>query len=407
MRCSTVAWHRKRSLWCCAHAARRQICVAEVFSSAKLPYALQRSRSFADTATGRALVGLLRCSSDTGELADLLSWLRAPGLLKWHPELADALEVRARRTGAFSAAQARQLWGRTHWRIEALDRLGEAAERGAGALIERTGSELQWLFCAPRRGGASVLERDELDEARALAAGRRALSELADLARASSELAPGDAGELARVLEEVELISGDRPGRGMVAVLDPLALRARRVRALFVCRLQEDLFPASARPRPLLDEAQRRRLAQASGLRLGEHEDALAAERYLFYAAVSRPQELLVLSWHTADEDGAPRSRSLFVDDVCDLFDERLVQQRAQRALGSVEPVRACRPATTACRPATTACRPAARRGGERAWSAVRRAAADRATGAHLVGLLAGAVDQMSGALVRGEAAAR
>ena len=39
-----------------------------------------------------------------------------------------------------------------------------------------------------------------------------------------------------------------------------------------------------------------RRLAETSGLRLGEQEDALAAERYLLYAAVSRPEDLLVLS---------------------------------------------------------------------------------------------------------------
>jgi RecB family exonuclease len=61
---------------------------------------------------------------------------------------------------------------------------------------------------------------------------------------------------------------------------------------------------------------------------LGEQEDALAAERYLLYAAVSRPQELLVLSWHAAGDDGAAAARSLFIDDVCDLFDQRLYETR-------------------------------------------------------------------------------
>ena len=89
-----------------------------------------------------------------------------------------------------------------------------------------------------------------------------------------------------------------------MAVLDPLALRARRVRALFLCGLQEGLFPAPARPEPYLSEEERRGLAEASGLRLGRPGDALAAERYLLYAAISRPLELLVLSWHTTDDDG-------------------------------------------------------------------------------------------------------
>ena len=139
------------------------------------------------------------------------------------------------------------------------------------------------------------------------------------------------------MLGKVELFSGERPAPGAVAVLDPLALRARRVRALFVCGLQEGVFPARARVQPLLGEQERRRLAEVSGLRLGEQEDLLAAERYLLYAAVSRPEERLVLSWHSADDEGQTTPRSLFVDDVCDLFEQSLFVSRARRALGAVD----------------------------------------------------------------------
>ena len=116
--------------------------------------------------------------------------------------------------------------------------------------------ELEWLFNAPRRGSAALLGSDELDEARALAAGRRALAELGGLAAGAPELGV-DAAELARVLEGLEIVSGERAGEGKVAVVDPLALRARRVRALFLCGLQEGVFPASARPEPLLAEEER------------------------------------------------------------------------------------------------------------------------------------------------------
>jgi RecB family exonuclease len=50
----------------------------------------------------------------------------------------------------------------------------------------------------------------------------------------------------------------------------------------------------------------------------------------LLYAAVSRPQQQLVLSWHAADDDGTPATRSLFVDDVCDLFCESLLAGRVR-----------------------------------------------------------------------------
>jgi ATP-dependent helicase/DNAse subunit B len=319
----------------------------EVFAAAGVPFALQRHRPFGDTAVGGALLGLLRCVPSGvppaagvggGELSDLLAWLRAPGLLE-RPALADWLELTARRTGVLDAQRARALWEERHWRLEAIDRLAEAQERGSLALVERAERELSWLFCAPRRAGAQVLAGDELEDGAALAAGRRALKELRELARIAPELAPTLAGELARSLERVEVLGGEGARPGAVAVLDPLALRARRVRAVFVCGLQEGVFPARARPQPFLAEEERRRLAEVSGLRLGELIDALAAERYLLYAAVSRPQEQLFLSWHVADDDGQASSRSLFVDDVCDLFAESLSRQAARRPLGAVDGV--------------------------------------------------------------------
>jgi ATP-dependent helicase/DNAse subunit B len=318
-----------------APAAGAQL-LEEVFSAAGIALALQRPRPFAASAIGRALIGLLRCVGPGGELGDLLAWLRAPGLLQ-RPELADELELRARRGGATSAAQARVLWEERHWPLEAIDQLGEAQARGAAALAERAARELQWLFCAPRRRRASVLAPEEMDEARTLAAGRRALGELGELARLEPELAVGDAAELASALEGLELLAGERPAPGTVAVLDPLALRARRVRALFLCGLQEGVFPAPARPQPYLAEEERRGLAEASGLRLSDPQDVLAAERHLLYAVLSRPEELLCLSWHVADDDGEPRARSLFVDDVCDLFEESLLEGRARRPLGAVD----------------------------------------------------------------------
>jgi ATP-dependent helicase/DNAse subunit B len=317
------------------------VVLEEVFSAAEVPFALQRRRPFGDTAIGGALLGLLCCvpaadGQNSGELGDLLAWLRAPGLLE-RTELADRLELLARRAGAVSVERGRALWEERNWRLETIDHLADAQARGSLALVERVERELDWLFCAPRRAGAHVLAAVEHEDAAALAAGRRALGELRELARVAPELAPAAAAELASGLARVEIDSGDGSLPGAVAVLDPLALRARRVRAVFVCGLQEGVFPARARPQPFLAEEERRRLAEVSGLRLGEQADALAAERYLLYAAVSRPQERLFLSWHVADDDGQATSRSLFVDDVCDLFDEGLSQRRARRPLGAVD----------------------------------------------------------------------
>ena len=322
--------------------------VGEVFGAAGIPHAMPVKRPFGDTAAGRALIGLLRCVPGPdgvapGTAADLLVWLRAPGRLD-HPEMADSLELELRRAGLRTVEQARARWEERRFPLEAIDGLARAQQRGPAALAERAAGELLRLFAAPRRGRAAVLGAEEMDEARALAGGRSALAELRELARLAPDAAPATAGELAAVLAGIEVNSGELPSAGFVAVLDPLALRARRVRALFLSGLQEGLFPLRARPQPLLGERERAKVARASGLHLGVTEDVLAAERYLFYALVSRPQERLVLSWHETDDDAAPLSRSLFVDDVCDLFDERLSQERERRALGALD---AARPAAS------------------------------------------------------------
>ncbi|MGH2834902.1 MAG: PD-(D/E)XK nuclease family protein, partial [Solirubrobacteraceae bacterium] len=308
--------------------------LAEALSAKGVPHALRRRLAFADTAIGRGLLGVLRCALGTGGLGDLLAWLRVPGVLE-QPRLADLLEAKARRTGALSAYRARALWEAERWPLQRIDRIAAAAAAGERDLLDALLAELERLFTARRGGSAALLAGRELDEAAALAAGRRAIEQLRELARLAPEQAGGPA-EMLEVLERLDFISGDVPGAGQVAVVDPLGLRARRVGVLFVCGMQEGVFPAPPSP-PLIPEGQRRALAQASGLVLHAPADSLAAERYLLYALVSRPQERLVLSWHTAGEDGAPRSRSLFVDDVCDLFEPIAVRIAAPVASGGAE----------------------------------------------------------------------
>ena len=313
----------------------------EVFAAAGVPIGMRRRTLLGDAPIGRGLIGMLRCvaapeGGREASRADLLAWLRTPGLLE-RGSLADVLEAELMRRGVTGALEARRLWEERHWPLERLDRMAAAQARGPGTLLRRAAAELELLFAAPRRGEASILGADELQDAQALAAGRSALAALAELARSAPELAPSRAGELAETLAAIELEGPEPASSGCVAVLDPLALRARRVRALFLCGLQEGVFPARSKPEPLLSEEERSRLTELSGLRLSRRGDALDAERHLFYAVISRPEELLVLSWHVADDDAEPASRSLFVEDLCDLLSGDLIDRRRRRALGAVE----------------------------------------------------------------------
>jgi ATP-dependent helicase/nuclease subunit B len=309
--------------------------LSDILEEHSVPHVRPARERFSQTALGRGLIGLLRCARGDGSLGDLLAWMRAPGVIRV-PSLVDRLEAQARRSGALSAGQARTLWEAEHWPLDRIDRVAQACARGSLALLRAVAAELEQLFAEPRRRLAHVLEHDEIAEAGALNGARRALEELREVARGAAELAP-DLPELTRLLEDLD-ITGPAPGaEDAVSLLHPLSLRARRVRVLFLCGMCESVFPRPSRPRALLAEHERRRLALESGLVLPAEPDALAAERYLLYAIASRPQERLTLSWHAADDDGAPLARSLFIDDVCDLFAQELQSETRRRAAGAAD----------------------------------------------------------------------
>ena len=311
--------------------------VRRVFAAYGIPLAVDAPQRLEDTALGRGIVALLRCAAGNARADDLLAWLRTPGLLE-RPELADALEADVRRSGVTRADEARRLWERERWPLDAIDRLGATGQSGRPGtpwmrLSEQTLGEMEALFASPRRRQAATLDEEEALDARVLKTAREALNDLATLAASDPGLAPAP-GELADALAGLEV--REEPMPGAVRLADPLALRARRVRALLLCGLQEGAFPRPGRPEPFLPDSRRRELAAASGLALRLREDALDDERALFYACASRPEELLALSYRTSDEEGRPAVRSFFVDDVRDLFTAALDEDRRTRPLADV-----------------------------------------------------------------------
>jgi RecB family exonuclease len=302
--------------------------LAAALEAVGVPHTIASRTRLADTALGRALVGLLACACAgldgvaEASLGDLLAWLRAPGLLD-RPRLADRLEERALRAGIRDAKGARRLWELEHWKLERIDRVRASAELGAGALLASAHGELMRLFGAPRAGCAVVLDPRHEEPAAALQAALQTIAELRELETVEPALVGGAAGIL-DALWAAELPRAHRLQTSAVALLDPLALRARRVRALFACGLQEGVFPMPAGSDPVFSEEMRARVAAVSGSRLAHRQDALAAERYLLYATVSRPEERLYLSWHDSGRDGATTPPSLFLDEVCELFGQEL-----------------------------------------------------------------------------------
>jgi ATP-dependent helicase/DNAse subunit B len=300
---------------------------ADALSAFEISYSRARRGSLGASAVGAGLQALLRCAAG-GEAADLISWLRLSGAAG-----VDELEEWVRRYSSGALAPARERWeGRHQGRLDELRALEAAAGTDATALLDAVAAALETLLAAPFERAAAMLDPWE---AAATGAVRRVLSELTDLARREPRALGGIAG-LAATLADTTVELAGAPEETAVSICDALSLRARRVRALFICSVQDGAFPAGAVEPPFLGSTERTELAHASGLVLARAPDQLAAERYLFYALCSRPTARLRVSWHSATEDGQPKPASLFVDDLCDCFAPGLFEARRTRPAGQL-----------------------------------------------------------------------
>jgi ATP-dependent helicase/DNAse subunit B len=295
------------------------------------------------TTLGRALRGAARSALDErgARPEDLLDYLRAPGVLAGY-EIADRLEAEIRRQGLRTVAAARRRLGVA---LPELDALATTPEPGAELrrLADRllvAAQRTDPRHTAARTDAAPLLSDARLVDARAVATFGRALDELGQLGvRIRGE-------ELLDLIDELPVRAATWEGDDRVLLAEPLTIRARRFRAVFVCGLQEggaSAFPLAARPEPFLSDEHRRELAAGSGLHLHADGDPLDRERYLFYTAVSRATELVVLSYRSSDEEGNVELPSPFIADVADLFSDSLRERRSRRLLADVvwEPVAA------------------------------------------------------------------
>ncbi len=285
--------------------------LADALDAAAVPYSLDRRDRLDASVTGRTLLACLRVAANEGDADDLVICAASHGHLD---ATKDAFEAQLRRRGITDLRAARTMWEREHGALRMPDG------------IDAVEAELDRLLAAGAERSAALLDPWE---GAAAAAARRALAELRELERSD----PRAVGGLAGVAAALDGVTVQLPHGGAgVAICDPLSLRARRVRALFIYGTQEGVFPAWQREESFLGAVDRAQI----GLPFGEATDQLAAERYLFYALCSRPTARLYVSWHEANDAGDLTPRSLFVDELCDCFAPALFDERATRPAGAL-----------------------------------------------------------------------
>lgn len=300
-----------------------------VFTAYGIPVAMPRTIKAGHTAIGRGIVAAIRCALGQGDAEDFVDYLRTPGLIRQQRKV-DDLEASIRIDGVREVQAARDLWEAGSAQPGAIDWIARDAKRGNEELCDQVESQITFLLAQPHYREAAILDDDAIVDARAAAAMSGALREFK---RLPPQLAP-QASELPDVLAELEVFIGARSGRGVVTLSEPQAVRARRVEALFCMGMVQGTFPKPSSPAPFFDDSERRAINAATGLGLRLRDDALQTERFFFYMACSRPERVLGLSWASADDDGKPLVRSLFVDDLLEQLDPQPELER--RDLGAV-----------------------------------------------------------------------
>lgn len=267
---------------------------------------------FDATRLGRAVLLLLGYYGGTQSPRALMDVLRSPYVGASQDAL-DELDVWLRSIRTASA-------GAFERRIKALDRVastfiaeGRAAYRALGGQDgERRWWGLLGRMMGNARTGAPILDVDGLLDA---AAARSVIRCVIDLDAATSKT---PAAVLMAALRATTVSIGSAGRPDAVQVMSAERLRGRRYRCVILGGLVSGEFPRGAHEDAFASPLIRGDLARAGIEAPGR--GTLADERLMFYQAVTRASERLVLSWQSHDADGRPLRPSLFLEELLDLY---------------------------------------------------------------------------------------
>ena len=283
-----------------------------------IPVAVQADLPAARTTTGAGLIALLRASVGAGGAADLIDYLRTPGVAP--PSMVDWFERRVLRGRRRTTDEALAEWRGGENGDGGLREVAKLREARSGpALLREAGRQARWIAEAAEGRQGAVAEEDRALELRAGAEIEKALAELAEFGL------PHPPQDVIASVADLEVPMWRGPTEGRVRVISPYRARARRVAHMFVCSMQDGDFPRRDTGGPLLSDDARRALG------LPERKKAETEDRYLFTVCLSRPKRRLWLSWRNADDEGGATSRSPYVDEVRELLAPELPEGLEER----------------------------------------------------------------------------
>ncbi len=293
------------------------------FGGLGIPYAIEGRLRLGQTSFGSALLSLLRFAWLGGGRHDLYAFMRSPysGLRRDHVDFLEGrLRGRAIRTPERVEQETLKLRGQPLPFLDAL-RAGGSNHEAASKLAA------SMLAAAHGLGGPPVSESARLD-LRTYESTARTVEELEAWRELDGRV---DAEDVVYALERAYVSGGQAQLPGRVAVLDMLRARTRHYEIVFVLGLDEGALPRRSAAATLLDDDARREVEERSRRARVVRPDPVAADRYLFYTACTRPTRRLYLVREAVTDDGSPREPSPFWDAVRSLFEPEDVLRWTRR----------------------------------------------------------------------------
>jgi len=275
--------------------------ILEVLGEYGIPATLEAETRAPETATGQAVINLLRAGSISDDAADFLAWLRGP--LGLDGDLVDRVEFKALRAGVDSAGKAHRIAADLGLEMPAWDLLVDGDVAEAARVVARTCARTLVQAAGDSLPGPSVATETQMSTAIC-----RVVDELTDLN--GGEFEPE---QMVDALSSGVVKTWSVPIAHTVQIASPYSMRAKRAGYVFVASLQEkDLGAAEGSP---LMSAQAR-----ADLGMPELTDQEQQETYLFYSCLAVPTRGLWLSHRVADVHGKAEFPSPMIDEVRRLF---------------------------------------------------------------------------------------
>jgi superfamily I DNA/RNA helicase/RecB family exonuclease len=303
------------------------------------------SAPLASSPAARAALRILRLVAGCEEPDDALAALRGGDARGVAASEADALDRRAAVSGARGVGALLGLCDEPPLPTCAawLTRLSEKRLTGvrrppselAAALLE---SIEPLLVLSYENDGTD--DRSAANDAAALRAVGALVAETARGLRAAGRATTDAAEFVASVADAAADANFSPPDRraDVVNVVDADEARQWEARAVVVAGLRLGEWPAGAREDLFVSDRDRHEVGRSTHVRLASRlDEALRRERLLFYSAVTRARERLVLTTSTTDGKGDPALRSPFLELAMKLS-PGAVLEGAERSPGDVRP---------------------------------------------------------------------